>query len=90
VTALKTGSATSGTTAADIDTGITDVNEVRLIIRNHGSVTAYLGGSDVTAANGFPVEAGEAYEWPVRVGRSGAVYHVVASGTCDLRWMAVA
>lgn len=90
MSALLNGNVTSGTDAAalTIDTASVGVNEVRLIVYNNGSVTAYLGGAGVTASNGFPLVAAGAYEWPVRVG-SGVVHHVTASGSTDLRWLAV-
>jgi len=33
-------------------------------VRNLGSVTVYLGGPDVTAENGFPVDAGGSETFP--------------------------
>jgi len=52
-------------------------------IRNKGAQTLYIGGSDVTVANGFPIEPGEAY--PVDVNEGAILYGIVASGTASVK-----
>lgn len=51
---------------------------------NGSAVTVYMGGSNVTTANGVPVAANS---WAPGVDLSGAdaVYGIVASGTAEVR-----
>lgn len=60
--AIKTAVVTATTTAAAVTA--TDSDDLRgqgLVFKNTGPTnTAYLGGSDVTAANGYPIAPGEA------------------------------
>ena len=57
-------------------------NRQSVIIRNlAGGADAYVGGSDVTTANGFPLAQGES----ISIDGSGAVYAVTASGTASFR-----
>lgn len=81
---ISSGAVTATTTRAQLDTGVS--NMVRLIIRNEGSTTAYLGGVDASASNGFPLNAEEAYEWPARL-YSSDVYYLTESGSTELRWL---
>lgn len=46
------------------------------------AATIYVGGADVTTANGRPVAAGQAQEMPVH--RGDRVHAIVASGTVDV------
>jgi hypothetical protein len=65
-------------------------DSVRLAVRNNSTDTVvFLGNSGVTAANGWPLNPGDGYEWPIRVDPDSPVYAVTASGTVDLRWMAL-
>jgi hypothetical protein len=85
---MDTGAVTVTGTPTAVEHGFTD--PARLILRNHSTgVTAYLGASGVASGTGFPLEAGEAYEFPIRVA-DGQLYAVCAEGqTVDLRWLAV-
>lgn len=56
-------------------------------IYNAGSVTVYVGGSDVTTSNGWPVAVGAAITFDI--GRA-ALYGIVSTGTCDVRVMELA
>lgn len=51
---------------------------------NDGAVTVYLGGSNVTTANGYPFPAGASLTIDA-VSGDDVVYGVVASGTCNVR-----
>jgi hypothetical protein len=83
---IDTDAVTVTSTAQAIETGIAD--PVRLFLFNNSATTAYLGAAAVTSSTGLPLKAGAGYEFPVRVG-DGDLYVVCASGTVDLRWMAV-
>lgn len=37
---------------------------VTLAVRNNGAATVYVGGSDVTTADGFPIAAGATFALP--------------------------
>lgn len=55
-----------------------------LAVYNAGSVTIYLGGSDVTSANGIPVTAGQHYA-VAGLTQADALYAIAASGSQDVR-----
>ena len=61
------------------------------IIRNlHASATVYLGGDNVTDANGFPLKAGEIYNEDANKYHGFAdLYAIVATGTAELSIMIV-
>lgn len=53
-----------------------------LLVRNtNGSTSVFVGGGDVTTADGFEVTAGESLS--VDLTRGDSLYAVVASGTVD-------
>lgn len=54
-----------------------------IALYNNGSVTVYLGRSDVTTANGMPLAAG-AY-WSESLDSVSGLFGIVASGTCEVR-----
>ncbi len=66
-------------------------NKGQILIKNlDDSVTVYLGGSTVSAANGFPLEAGEIYT-EVSNAYSGfaSLYAISEDGTVELSIMVV-
>lgn len=84
-----------GTTATRLDTTSDSTNDAAvssgggnygqsIILYNAGAATVYIGGSDVTTANGLPIAAtsyGPAFDLNAKDGLWGRV----ASGTCDVR-----
>ncbi len=57
-----------------------------VIVYNNGSVTVYLGGSDVTTTTGLPLPAGTPYSADLA---SADLYAIAASGTADIRVMEI-
>ena len=55
----------------------------QVAIANLGSVTVYVGGSDVTTANGFPVSAGEKIS--IDVAPDEALYGISGSAGQECR-----
>ena len=53
-----------------------------LVMVNNGSVTVFVGAASVTTATGTPVAAGASISLS---NFNGALYGIVASGTCDVR-----
>lgn len=84
--ATKTRAVTVTTTATRLDTtDETDsVSGSSLVVYNNGSATVYVGGSDVTTANGLPVAA-SAWGPGVDLDPGEAWYGIVASGTVEVR-----
>jgi hypothetical protein len=74
------GNVTAGTVATLVypADGARDI----CFLYNNGSVTAYVGGSGVTAANGYPVAINEKHFWF----GAGAIYAITASATADIRY----
>jgi hypothetical protein len=55
-----------------------------LLIENNGSVTVYVGNSDVTAATGFPIAANASLnDFPAPF--TGMWFGIVSSGSSDVR-----
>lgn len=82
----KSRAVTVTTTATRLDT-IDETDSVAgsaWSVYNNGSATIYIGGSDVTTANGTPVAAGEHYAADLGT-VAEAVYGIVASGTVEVR-----
>lgn len=48
--------------------------------RNRGASSVFVGGSDVTTATGYEVEAGDVIAFDLDHGED--IYGIVASGTC--------
>jgi hypothetical protein len=66
------------TTRALVATG-SSADGSSVIVRNRGTVSIYLGGADVTAANGFELDAGE---WQsVDLAQGETLHGLAASGT---------
>ena len=77
---------TVATTATRLDsTGDTDgIAGSSFAAHNNSAVTVYVGGSDVTTANGFPVPAGTSLS-DDELPPAGAYYGIVATGTAEVR-----
>lgn len=84
--AVSSRAVSVGTTATVIDSeGETDGKSgTSLAIYNNGAATVYIGGSDVTTANGVPVAAGT---WGpgMDLAARDRLYGIVASGTVEVR-----
>lgn len=78
--------ATVSTTASKVAGVSTTAGAIRAgacILVNLGGATVYLGGSNVTTANGFPVDPGGNFSGEIKDGDD--LYAVVASGTVACR-----
>jgi hypothetical protein len=81
--AVKARAVTVTDSATRLDSTAEEWAGSSLIFYNNGSVTVFLGGSDVTTSNGVPVKAGT---WsPALASGKDAVYGIVASGTVEVR-----
>lgn len=70
---------------------LTAVNSAQLTMRNLGPATVWVGKrATVTAADGFPLYAGDAYEMPQEVLAHGDLWVVTdGASTGDLRVLVV-
>lgn len=91
--AVKSTAVTVATTATRLDTAVEAVSSTRsdaiagqgVLVWNDGAATIYLGGSDVTTANGVPVPAGT-WSPAIELAELGeGLYGIVASGTVAAR-----
>lgn len=83
--ALAAAAVTVGTAATLL--AAADDERKSLTLRNQGATDLFIGPAGVTAADGFPVAAGEAFT----LDRStAAVYGIRASGSYDVRTLAEA
>lgn len=64
---------------------VADADALGIEVQNVGASTVYVGGSDVTTSNGFPVAAGAAWYPPQPLAAGERVYGIVASGTVEVR-----
>lgn len=85
--AVKSRAVSVATTATRLD--LTTDNEdgvwsQSLTFYNNGAATVYVGGSDVTTANGAPVPAGT-WSPGFDLNADEALYGIVASGTVEVR-----
>ena len=83
------------TTAATVTSSLTPLptygvlsSRRSMIIYNNGSVTVYIGGSDVTSSNGLPVPA-STYSPPLDNCVNTILYGVTSSSTSDVRVMEI-
>lgn len=60
-----------------------------LVIHNNGSSTLYIGGSNLTVANGFPLAANEKISIDIQNNENVTVYGISA-GTSDVRILELA
>jgi hypothetical protein len=74
-------------TATRLDSTAEGTALSQCMVKNVGTATVYIGGSNVTTANGFPLEIGEAATCDL--GRNEALFGIVASGTQNVRVMEV-
>jgi hypothetical protein len=58
-----------------------------LTLYNNGSVVVYIGGATVTSSTGFPIAAG--VELAIDDPTTNAIYGITASGTGDIRYLAI-
>lgn len=65
----------------DADFGL--FQNASLLIRNIGSTSAFIGGADVTASDGFEIEAGAMIS--VDLAARTAIYAVTSSGSTTLQ-----
>jgi len=80
---FKTQAVTVGNTATALPTTPL-ANRKSIAVRNNsGTVTIYVGGSDVTTANGYPVLPYEGL--PFNMSSGALLYGITASGTADVR-----
>ena len=78
---LTTGQAAVTTTPAVIIPY--DLGGSQVQIKNTGTVTVYIGGAGVTAANGYPIAPNEApFPFPV----NNPIYGVTASGAGSIAY----
>lgn len=75
-----TNTATRLDTAAETDND----NRSSVLPFNNSGVTVFVGGADVTTANGVPVAAGE-YGIAADVTAAEGYYGIVVSGTAEMR-----
>lgn len=86
--ALTSRTVSVGTTATRLDK-VADAHLTGAVaLYNAGAAIVYVGGSDVTTANGYPVGAGS-YGPGVELAVDESLYGIVASGTCDVRVLEV-
>ena len=80
--ALRSSSVTVGTSPTAIPATALE-NRKSMTVKNNGSSTIYLGHSDVSASNGYPLKANESLD--VDLDDATTLYGVVESGSEDLR-----
>lgn len=86
--AVKSRTITVTTTAVPLP--VTPLENRRaLVIHNNGSVAAYIGGSDVTAANGLPLAAAEKIAIDIQ-GNSNVAIYAITGSTADIRILELA
>lgn len=84
---LQYGQVTATTSATRIvPTAGFGVRSVMVV--NLGASVAYLGDAGVTAATGFPLKVDTPVALDLNI-KSTALYAIVASGTADIRWIAI-
>lgn len=76
------------TTATRIDSSEGGQSSQGLAVHNAGEATVYLGGVDVSTANGYPLAAGEHFSADLAQG--DLLYGVVAASTVEVRVFEVA
>lgn len=80
---LRQQAITVGTSAVALP--VTPLESRRaLVIHNDGPTTLYIGGSDVTTANGFPLIDGEKMALDIQ-GHAGMTVYGIAGGDVDIR-----
>jgi len=83
---IKTDVFTLSSTATQIATGLrAKVNDAASVLVHDPTADVYLGGSDVTTADGVLVPAGESLS--IDLGPGDMLYAIVASGTPTVKVM---
>lgn len=82
---INASSVTVTTSATALASADSDQDEV--LLTNDGAADIFVGPSGVTTSTGFPVAAGAVLAITVPAGET--VYGIVASGTEDMRVLAV-
>lgn len=77
--AVLSRAVTVGTTATRLDSDEGGQASQAFSMKNIGSATVYLGGPDVTTANGAPLAAGEWFA--ADLAKYDVMYGIVATGT---------
>lgn len=80
--AVTTRAVSVANTATRLD-AVAEIGE-EILVFNNGSATIYLGGSDVTTANGVPVLPGS-WSPGLPLPRGESLYGIVATGTQEAR-----
>lgn len=87
---VHTTATTVGTTLKAIpDYGVLDNRRSMIIYNNSSTVTVYLGGSDVTASNGIPLDP-KSFSPAFDSGPRQVWYGITSSGTAELRCVEIA
>lgn len=83
---VSTGQVVVGITRVQIDGN--DINPVTLLIHNLDSTKdLFIGGSDVTTANGYVINKGE--ELAINLPASTSIYMVSSGNDHNVSWMRV-
>lgn len=83
---VSTGQVVVGITRIQIDGN--DINPVTLLIHNLDSTKdLFIGGSDVTTANGYVINKGE--ELAINLPASASIYMVSSGNDHNVSWMRV-
>ena len=77
---VKQGQVSVGTTATLLDQAMSGVDKVAMLVRNRGTGVVYLGGADVSSANGLQLDVGDAVTLEAETYSVG-LYGRAASGT---------
>jgi hypothetical protein len=77
------GTAVSVITSATLIPTTILSNRKSMSVRNNGSATIYLGGSDVTTSGGYPLKANETLD--LDIGTTSRLYGRVISTTTNIR-----
>ncbi|PWU06089.1 MAG: hypothetical protein C5B43_02300 [Verrucomicrobia bacterium] len=81
---MKTSDNTVGTTVVTLPNYGQLFNRRTVLVYNNSANTIYIGGSDVTTSNGFPV-SGNNYGPPIDAGYNLPVYAIASQGGNDVR-----
>jgi hypothetical protein len=84
---ITTGQLTIGTTAVQIDGN--DVNPVMLKVHNlDATKQLFIGGANVTTANGYVLDKGEQLDFTLPAGES--IFMISSGNNHQISWMKVA
>jgi len=80
---FKTTQVTVTNTATALPTDNLDDRKAVSVRNWSNSITVFVGGADVTTANGYPLQAYESL--PFNMSQGADLYGITASGTADCR-----